>query len=537
MANQQMRVQLQPRSSGFNFEENRRKIEEQKAKITAAQEAKAKEFPTEKPEGVKKSIQERILSFTGGNILGRSGGLGIAQFGTKATMDEIQQGEGEMQQKLIQKIRENKAAGKDTTRLTEALKALTGDSTDYNDLYTEGITTKQGIGDAAQLAATAATGFKPAGAGYQTGSLAVKGATSAKAANLLGKAGIASNVIPKVASPAVPGILQGALQGAKTGAMTGLKTGLPFGAATGVSQGLKENKSVVDSLKQGAVGAVVGGATGGILGGTIGAVTGGVSGGLASRAANKTDDFLNNVTPKVSELTPKEYERLLNMGKIAPKTATQPARYILSDAEKATAIKYKDLISSKDPVKNTINVMDEIARQDDEVEKFLTKNNGIFNGGQLKNHIINHLDEIDDVTVDKERLRKAILDLTNNFIKSLEKKDMKSLWSARKAYDAQIEKAFGGSPTLTNKIKTEFRNSIQDFISQKTPDTTYANLMKEMSQLFRLRDILNTKAAKEKTHSALSLWMKHNPGKVKLIGYGLGATATGLIGANVLGGD
>ncbi len=112
---------------------------------------------------------------------------------------------------------------------------------------------------------------------------------------------------------------------------------------------------------------------------------------------------------------------------------------------------------------------------------------------------------------------------------------METLWNARKAFDRSIEKTFSGSPTLQNTVKREFRNAIQDFIAERTPEGVYKGYMRDMKNLFDLHDTIATKAAKEKAYSRLSLWIKNNPTKVKVLGFvGGGGTAVGL-GKAVLG--
>jgi 2-oxo-4-hydroxy-4-carboxy--5-ureidoimidazoline (OHCU) decarboxylase len=133
-------------------------------------------------------------------------------------------------------------------------------------------------------------------------------------------------------------------------------------------------------------------------------------------------------------------------------------------------------------------------------------------------------------------LNNAKRELAQNFVSSLKKKDMHSLWQARKAFDQQIERSFTGAPTLQNSIKREFRNAVQDYISEKTPDTIYKGYMGDMTELFKMRDVLTTKAAKERTYSGIVKWYKHNPIKAKILGATLGAGALGAIGSN-LGGD
>ena len=53
--------------------------------------------------------------------------------------------------------------------------------------------------------------------------------------------------------------------------------------------------------------------------------------------------------------------------------------------------------------------------------------------------------------------------------------------------------------------------------------------MKDMSQLFRLRDNVITKATKERALNSISLWLKNNPNKSKAIGWATAIVAGKLI--------
>ena len=254
----------------------------------------------------------------------------------------------------------------------------------------------------------------------------------------------------------------------------------------------------------------------------------------AKNEAKSLEGVLDAVTPRTKDLTPTEYEDLLRQNKISPKTASQPAKYILSDQEKANAIKYKHLLT-KDPVKTSINIMDDIAKKDTEVGNFLRQNNGVFNSGELKNHILDKLSDISDITIPQQRIDKLKQTMTDGFINALQKNDMESLWKSRKAFDRSIEKVFSGSPTLQNQMKREFRNAIQDFIMERTPEGVYKGMMGDMRELFNLFETVSTKATKERAGNAIQAWMKNNPTKAKLIGWGLGGGLIGVTGNALIG--
>lgn len=249
-----------------------------------------------------------------------------------------------------------------------------------------------------------------------------------------------------------------------------------------------------------------------------------IAGRAAAKAEKTTKTALEAITPATKDLTPTEYELLLRQNKITPSSLNKPSKYILSDAEKATATKYQDLLQGNDPVKNSKNVMNEIVSKDKQVGQFLSKNNGAFNDGEFKNFIGKKLEGISDVTVPESRVAKLKKTLINNFVKELPKNDMESLWKARKAFDQKIESAFSGSPTLQNEVKREFRNAVQDFVAERTPDNTYKNFMKDMTELYNMHDTIATKAIKQKGNSWLMQWIKNNPIKAKVIGYGVGGT-------------
>lgn len=322
-------------------------------------------------------------------------------------------------------------------------------------------------------------------------------------------AGTATKAVGAV--KAAPTIMQAIGAGAKTGAL--------LGGASGVASGLQEDESAVDIIKQGVIGAGAGGVIGGAIGGLTNAIPKVASNISKARTEKQQNKILENITPKADELSIKKYEKLLSQGKITEKTATSPAQYVLSDQEREIALRNANLIK-KDPVKTIKNIIGELERKNADVGNYLKNNNGIFNKGELRNYLRSSIDEISDVSVDDKILSKNKNKFVKNFIDSVEKNDLETLWKTRKDFDRQIEKAFGSS-SLSNKMKVELRNAVQDFISEKTDDVTYKAAMKEMSGLFRLKDTVATKAGKERARSAIQQWIKENPGKaniIKLIG-------------------
>jgi hypothetical protein len=291
----------------------------------------------------------------------------------------------------------------------------------------------------------------------------------------------------------------------------GVASAQVLASAIPIERGVKIGKSVLGSLAE----------------------KSGIKSFLAKRADTKmTERALESITPNTKELTPKEYEQLLSQKRITPKTTFSPAKYNLTESEKATATKFKDKLQDKDPVKNSNNIRDLIASEDTEVGKFLEQNNGIFNSGELRNAVSKKLEDITDVTIPEERIEKLKTTITDNFISSLKKNDIKSLWEARKEFDQQIESAFSGSPTLQKEVKKRFRKAVQEYIAENTPDGVYSARMKEMTNLFDLEDTVATKAIKERGDNALQAWIKENPTKAKVIGLTIPVAGTGLYLSN-----
>lgn len=222
------------------------------------------------PEPVKRSVGEKILDFTGGKEIAQGLGQSLANRQINKQTEQVQSQQFDIQNQLIQRIKEKKALGEDTSRLDQALGLLGQDISqvgqDTGELLNQrGLTGKQVIGDALQLASTASAGSIGGGTLGKgaTGSL-VRG-TAAKTTG--GIAGLASGIT---------GGTTGVLRGAAQGALTGAGTGIIEGGLQGAAQGLQNDKDLKGVLGDTAKGSILGGIGGGIVGGLIGGVSGGI---------------------------------------------------------------------------------------------------------------------------------------------------------------------------------------------------------------------------------------------------------------------
>jgi len=249
-----------------------------------------------------KTTAEKILNFTGGEEIGRGLGQALAQKGTARRIEETQTQQFDIQGQLIKRIREQRDAGQDTSRLEGALRELNLDVTKTGlgaerQLNPEQLTNKQVIGDALQLGTTLASIGGVSGAGKKfAGKLGnVPGLTKQSA-------GPIQRLVGKITG-SKGGILKGALGGLVGGATEGAISGAAFGAATGLQKDGDAGEVGMEALKGLGIGAL----TGGIFGGVIG----GVSGGLKSRALrkeilNKQIDFGTKKKLDLKSLSPEK---------------------------------------------------------------------------------------------------------------------------------------------------------------------------------------------------------------------------------------
>lgn len=463
---------------------------------------------SEEPKGFFAKARDFATNVIGGGALAEGAGMSLAAPKIQNNISKAEDTRFGIETELIRRIRANKAQGKDTSRLETSLRQIQEERKIDSDVQQDFVqalpSNKEVIGSSVRLAGTLGAGVLATGT----------------------RAGAISPAVPGFSKVLAFGKANTFTSGLLRGAGVGIATGAAEGAIQGAGIGLEEDKDAKGVAMSALRGAAVGGATGAVVGGALGAYTG------ASRAARDPNKYIDYITPEAKDLTPTQYKKLLAQGRIQPKTGTQPARVLLSDAEQTTALKYSGLLE-KDPVQTTLNINDELASLDQDVGAFLRSNNGIFNKGELKNTILSSIDDVTDINVDPARLDVVKKRMVDNFVNGLKKNDFETLWEARKAYDNKIESAFKGSPSLQKEMKIAFRNSIQDFLSERTPDGVYREYMSDMSNLFKLRDSVALKATKERALTSWGKWMKDNPKTAKALGWGLGTVAA-ISGGNYL---
>lgn len=293
--------------------------------------------PTAEPvvDKPKRTLGEKVLDFTGGKEIAQGLGQGIANTGfaekgvkifgkeiiapgnVSKEIEQTQSQQMDIQGQLLAKIKENKAMGKDTSRLEQALGLIgqdiskTGQDTEEL-LNQKGLTTSQVLGDALQLGTT------------------IAGVGSYSKAGIVGNKAMTTG-LQKAAPEVVQGLTKGKgiLSGIGQGAKTGVITGATQGFAQGTAQGLQEDKSFNDSLKQGVGTGIAGGIFGGVVGGIIGGVSGAVKGSNL-RKSIISEQEKSGLRPTLNET-------------IQTKSATNPAFKTMIDEAKKQGYSESDI--------------------------------------------------------------------------------------------------------------------------------------------------------------------------------------------------
>jgi len=172
---------------------------------------------------------------------------------TTAGLEKAYESGIQIQNKLVLTIKENKAQGKDTTRLEMALEQQAASNDEagraIGAIGTGGKSNRDIVASAIKTFGTIASAGQFGGKGAVTGRLSAV-------------------TVPKLTSSTTIG--RGVFEGAKQGVKTGAASGTVFGGVSGLATGIKEEKGVLGTAyeiaKQGALGGVIGGAVGGVVG-------------------------------------------------------------------------------------------------------------------------------------------------------------------------------------------------------------------------------------------------------------------------------
>jgi len=396
---------------------------------------------------------EKIADFTGGKEISQGLGQALTQRSSSKMIEEQQATQFDLQGRLIERIKSNKAEGKDTSRLEGALQDLTEDTLQFGEdaeqvLNPNELTNKQVVGDALQLGTSFASGK-------------VAGAVAGKATQAVG-------------------IGKGIVQGAKTGALTGTA----LGGVGGVSQGLQDDLSGGEIIKKGVGGAVGGAITGGILGGAVGGVSGGIKGAEVKKA-QELDDFLDDlVSPKV---TTKVKEQAFLEGRVTEQGLLQGSKITASARDKQLASAVKDVVSVKNsPAQNLNAIKSEVGNLDTGLKAYVKINKVPFNKAQLKSQLNAGKSDLKLIFASDATAEKTYNAIVKEFMRNVDAGDTAGLFKARQSFDKipAIKKLLdsqGLGENAKREIALAVRGQANSYVASLLPkgNTFRATLLKE----------------------------------------------------------
>lgn len=285
-----------------------------------------------------RSIPEKVLDFTGGKEIAQGLGQALTQRRNAKLLEDVQKGQMDTQSQILQRIKEKKTNGEDTSHLEKTLEELglnisnTGSSAERNFLNPNELSNKEVLGDALQLATTAG-GAKVAGA-------------------------VAGNATKAT------GVIQGIAQGAKTGALGGAAVG----GLTGVSQGLQDEQDAAGIAKSGLTGAAFGAAGGAALGG----ITGGVSGAIKGSKTVKDNFAKELVSPKQ---TAQVKEQAFKEGRVTDPGFLRKSKILASKRDEELADAVGEVVSPKKSVTENLDaIRDTVSDINDGVKTYVKQN-------------------------------------------------------------------------------------------------------------------------------------------------------------------
>lgn len=359
--------------------------------------------PQPAPQTRNDRISQGVRKFTsaifGGGKLAEGLGLSIAAPGVQKTLSTEQRETEALQNQLLERMRQNRAAGKDTTRLNEALRQsqglASGLTQEQQDFASSLPTSKQVIGSAARLGASVLTG--PVASRFSA-------VTGASQANRL-------------------------LSGGVRGAVAGAGTGATLGAAHGAGIAAEANKSTEEIV----LGGFLGGAGGAALGVPLGAISGAIAGRIRF-ASSRDKQFLEGlVSPKQ---TPKVREEAIRQGRFTDPTLFERATIVsnnrtqkLAESVKGVVDRKKTLSQNVDAIRTRVNEIDAGAGN------YIENNNVPFNTAQLRSKLENGKSDLELIFASDASAEKTYNAVVNAFINNLGKKNTKGLFAGRKSFD------------------------------------------------------------------------------------------------------
>lgn len=424
----------------------------------------------------------KVADFIGGSKIAQAAGnlINDATGGNQGVVDAAAQS-GQIQKNVADQIIKDRTAGKDTTRLENALHALQHDTQESvgqeGNLSTGGVTNEEVAGSAVKLAGNIAG-----------------------AAEIGGSEGLESGVLGKATNKTATGTIKGLAQGAKTGAISGAIAGLGNGAG----DAMENNKSAGDVAKSGIVSAIASGIGGGIIGGTIGGING------AIKASKNTSKYIDDIL--TSDMTKKASASAISTGKVVEGTGLTGSRDFSNaipgfDNIKAS-VEQVPGISPKKTLLQNVNLMhDAIGTTAQDLRNKLTNTEtptviSKDNWDKYISEVQQHIDENPLLVGDAQQTANKILAKFQSLLPTEGDITAEHVLDARQGLDKWIQslKPNAFNPATENAVSTALRavrQGANTMLADAAPDVAVKEMLNHQSNLYNAIDIIAPKAAKE----------------------------------------
>lgn len=423
----------------------------------------------------------------------------------QTAIDEANKRAEQVQTNLLNRIKEKRAKGEDTSRLTNALKTLDSEVNFYDIL-------------------NSSTGGSLNKTGRQ-----VFGEGLGVATDIIG-AGSLPGGIGQVTKPTT-GFISGLGQGAKAG----LVSGSIFGGAKGVTNAMQDNKTAGEVVGAGLRGGIEGGVAGGLIGGAVGGISGSITGKAQKIARTKEDFTLDLVSPKA---TKDIREQAIREGRVSEGGLFKSSKIIPSTRDYNLADSIDNVVNPKaSPLQNVDAINREVTRINAGVKDLITKKKVPFNTNQLLSRL-NAVKEdsrlIFASDTNAENVYNAVVD---EFMRNVSKKDTLGLFEARQTFDKipaikKLLESEGLGENVKKQIVLDVRRAANDYISSLLPvNNPYKALLKQESLMLEAVGNIAEKEISNIGKNQLQILTSKYP----ILKWLIGGAATGAVGAAGVG--
>jgi len=481
-------------------------------KIAALAASKGMELPkTSFWKGVGQSLIKSEKGF-GQSIAGAMGGIApkgslMRRFTGQESIDKANEMNQQVTSNLINKIKEKREAGQDTTRLMEALKTLDKEVNFYDILNVS------------------------TGGSLDKSAKQVFGEGLGVATDILG-----AGALPGGISTATKATTIG--QGIKTGAKAGAIGGSIFGAAKGATGAMQEDLSGAEIAGR----AVGGGIAGGVIGGAVGGVTGGIAGAIRGHSAKvsaREGAFAKQlVSEKPTDLVK---QQALKEGRVTESGLLKASKILPSKRDEKIAESVRGLVSSKkSAIQNLKSIDDTVRELNTGLKAYVAENKVPFNTNQLRTQLNNGKADLKVIFASDKTAEKTYDAVVDEFVKLVKNKDTRGLMDARQAFDKipAIKKLLD-SQGLAENVRREVVHTARDqankFVASLLPkNNEYAQVLLRESNMIRAIENIAAKNSGNIGMNNLQILTTRYPALKWVVGGLVGAAGVG-VGSAIIG--